>query len=178
MVYPLIPRIRGAVMGSPRSGAGNDNSEGGALMTDEARLEANKELVRRMNLAWSQPDTSVLDEIYHEDYEEKSSGLEFLGLPALKEFHRKIHAACPGYTETTELLVAEGDRVAVKFISRGTITAGKYWVPPRGQSFEHSNTGIYEIEDGKLKRHTPDIDFYGLLTSLGAIEPYKGEIFE
>lgn len=147
-------------------------------MTDEEQLEANKNLVRRMNEAWSHADTDALDHIYHEDYEESTSGLEFVGLTALKDYHRNIHRACPDYTETTEILVAEGDRVAVKFISRGTITHGKFWVDPEGQSFEHSNTGIYEIEDGKLRRHIPDIDFYGLLTDLGAIEPYKGDVFE
>jgi predicted ester cyclase len=178
VVYLLIPRFPAHAEGSPAKVALNDNSEGGGAMSDEAQLEANKELVRRMNIAWSQPDASLLDEIYHEDYEEKSSGLEFVGLPALKEFHRNIHAACPGYTETTEMLVAEGNRVAVRFIARGTISVGKYWVPAKGQAFEHSNTGIYEIEDGKLRRFAPDIDFYGLLTSLGAIEEYQGEIFE
>lgn len=147
-------------------------------MSDQETLEANKDLVRRMNKAWSQPDTDALDEIYHEDYEEISSGLKFRGRGPLKEFHSQIHAAVPDYTETTDILVAEGDRVAVRFISRGTITGGKYFVQPDGQSFEYSNTGIYTVRDGRLQQFIPDIDLYGLLVGLGVIPDLGESIFD
>lgn len=79
--------------------------------------------------------------------------------------HRK---SFPDWHEHIEDIIAEGDKVAIRFTSRGTHKEEFQGIPPTGKQVTVSEVAIYRIADWKIVEKWGFPDIVGLLRQLGA----------
>jgi len=80
------------------------------------------------------------------------------------------------YTETHACIIAEGDKVCVRFINTGTQTGKYQGLAPTGKKFKTTSVEIYRIVNDKVVEGRTVLDWFthlDFLKQLGVIE-YKG----
>ena len=76
-------------------------------------------------------------------------------------------AAFPDLAVNVDLMVAEGDLVAVRWTARGTNTGTGNGIPATGRKVEVSGTAIFRFVDGKIAEEWTSANTLGLLRQLG-----------
>ena len=104
------------------------------------RLEENKALVRRGIEALNRRDLSVLDEFMASDYIDHTNQL--CGREDVKRLYMRTFEDYPDFRRTIEDIIAEGDRVWVRFKITGTSLDG--------EKIELASVNIFRIVDGKV----------------------------
>ncbi len=106
-------------------------------------IEENKALVRRVAEAWVTLDLETFEDQRAEDI--KWHGFDQLrdSREAVKEYYLAQFDLYTDRHYTVEDLIAEGDKVAVKFLYRSTDISGKQEVA--------TGVNIYRISDGKIQ---------------------------
>ena len=104
------------------------------------RLEENKVLVRKGIEAMNRQDLSVLDDFMATDYVDHTNQLR--GREDVKQFYAGAFKDIPDLHRTIEDIIAEGDKVWVRFKITGTTLAGK--------KVELASVNIFRIVDGKV----------------------------
>jgi predicted ester cyclase len=143
-------------------------------------LEQNKEVVRRvLEEFWHQGNERVLDELFAQDYVNHDlSNPEVRGLEQYKEWARGIRAlwsaGIPDWRVTIEDLVAEGDRVAKRWVLRGTHTGEMLGAAPTGRRVEMRAMTLYRISGGKVREIHWNYALFGVLQQVGAIAAPAG----
>jgi steroid delta-isomerase-like uncharacterized protein len=77
-------------------------------------------------------------------------------------------------TFTVEDIVAEGDRVVVRWTNSGRHVGDFLGMPPTGHSYAIAGIDIYRIEDGQLAEHWHVIDQLAMLQQLGLVPAATG----
>ena len=85
-----------------------------------------------------------------------------------------FRAALPDIYHTVEEVIAEGDRVAVRWSGGGTQTGPLMGLPPSGKHATTTGMSIYRFADGRIVESHHCFDFLGFLQQLGAI-PSPGQ---
>ena len=75
------------------------------------------------------------------------------------------------YRDTVDDLVAEGDKVVVRWTFRGTHPGEFQGVPPTGKQVTIIGISIFRIVGNKVVEDWTIIDLLGLLQQLGVIPP-------
>jgi len=75
---------------------------------------------------------------------------------------------------TLELLIAEGDKVAVLWTTRGTHVGDFNGLPPTGKSYTIQGIDIFQFRDGRMAEHWDVVDMYGFLIQLGVVPAPSG----
>jgi steroid delta-isomerase-like uncharacterized protein len=75
----------------------------------------------------------------------------------------------PDIQWTLEEMVAEGDKVAARFIMRGTHHGMFFGVPPTGKKIEVQAMNMYRLSNGKFVEERGQPDMLGLLQQIGAV---------
>ncbi len=91
------------------------------------------------------------------------------GREGLKQLVMMVRSAFPDIHPTVEDAVAEGDRVAVRIVTRGTHQNAFLGIPPSGKAVEWGEMHIYRVVGGKIVEHWGEADQLGLLQQIGAI---------
>jgi len=84
-------------------------------------------------------------------------------------------SAFPDLVWTIEDMVAEGDKVACRFVGRGSHTGEAFptrslgSIPPSGTRVTVGEIAIYRVADGKVAECWAEVDTLGLMHQLGAI---------
>lgn len=122
-------------------------------------LESNKAIVRRAyEEGMSKGNLDVIKECFSPDYVcHFPEGKSLDGRPIFLEFLTLFLDAFPGMQFTVEAAVAEGDRVAVRWVGVGT-HGGAFrafdpqspGIPPTGRSVRFVANDIYRLADGKI----------------------------
>jgi steroid delta-isomerase-like uncharacterized protein len=122
--------------------------------------EANKALVRRFfNEAWNGGSVELLAELVASDYAIHSNlDTEVFGPDGLRAAITEQRTAFPDLETTIEDIVAEGDRVAVRAVDRGTFERPFMGMEPTGRRFAITWIDIFRIEDGKLAEAWLELD--------------------
>jgi predicted ester cyclase len=68
-----------------------------------------------------------------------------------------------------EDVIADGDRVAVRWTFHGTHTGAFLGIEPTGRRVTMSAIEINRVEDGKIAEHWVQLDQLGILQQLGAL---------
>jgi predicted ester cyclase len=129
-------------------------------------------VVRQFYRAMSTGDASLLDEILAEDWED-------IPLPPGTTLGREsfkthglgwIRTVFPDFTVTNEdvIVSADGSKVAVRSVSRGTHTGELLGIPPTGARVEFRAFDIHQLAGGVIIRTWHLEDFLGLIMQLGA----------
>lgn len=115
-------------------------------------LDANKAVVRRLfEEVFAAGDTAAVrdlvasDIIDHDPMPGQPAGVEGIEYVA-----STLHTAQPDLRFTVDDLVAEGDRVAIRWTLRGTSTGPMFGQPPSGRPVEQSAVVIFRIADGRI----------------------------
>ncbi len=135
----------------------------------------NKEVVRRTyDEVLNKRHLELLDELARPDYVEHDPlPGQREGLEGIRDrFSMLIQALDPQFT--IHDIIAEGDRVAVRWTNSGTHVGEFVGAPPTGRSFSIAGTDIYRMEDGKLAEHWHVVDMYGLMIQLGLLPTPAG----
>jgi len=134
---------------------------------EESLLAANKELVRRQTEeVWSKGNIAIIDEIHAPDFVGHFPFGESGGREELKQRVALHRAAFPDWTEQIEEFIAEGDRIVIRFTSRGTHRGEFRGISATGRSVRISEVAIYRIADGRIAEQWVFPDVGSLLAQL------------
>ncbi|PZR99692.1 MAG: ester cyclase [Candidatus Chloroheliales bacterium] len=140
--------------------------------------EENKQLAQRWyNEVWNSGNMASFDELIALDFTEHAvlpTGPIPPGREGLRPIITSFLTSFPDIHFTPEDMIAEGDKLVVRFISRGTDRGGFGGMPPTGKSATVPGIDIYRFANGKMVEHWGQVDFLGLLTQLGVI-PTPGQ---
>src|SRR5215472_8850471 len=101
------------------------------------------EIFNKRNLAYV--DASCAPNIIHHGLPGNPSGIE-----GTKQTAGMYLAAFPDLHFTFEDLLSEGDKVVVRWTSRGTQQGELMGIPPTGKQFSATGIEIYRFEGGKI----------------------------
>lgn len=132
--------------------------------------EENKALVRRIQEAFDSGDLGALDELIAADIASHDTPPGAPGgLEGAKAAHRMVLSWFPDYRVEIDELLAEGDRVVMRFTVSGTHGGEMMGFPPTGKSFRVPGVSEYRIRDGKAVEHWGLHDNFGVFAQLGLI---------
>jgi predicted ester cyclase len=103
-------------------------------------LEKNKAIVRKGIEAMNRRDLSMLDEFMAPDYVDHTNQLR--GREDVKQFYTGAFRDFPDFRRTIEDIIAEGDKLWVRFKITGTARTGK--------KIELESVNIFRIANGKV----------------------------
>jgi predicted ester cyclase len=129
------------------------------LTAAATRIEQNKALVMRYaEEVWNKGDMAVADEIVASNYTRYNVGGTpkgtIRGREALKQYIMTVRTAFPDWHVTARDVIAQGDKVVVRWALRGTfkgewkVPAGV--IPPNGEKCAFEDLMIYHIAGGKV----------------------------
>jgi predicted ester cyclase len=140
------------------------------LMTHEIAA-ANKELVRRFykevygNWNMALADDLIAPQFTSHDWPEDGP----TGPKAFRDYYSAIRSALPDARYEVDDLIAEGDRVVVRWRLLGTHKGAFRGIAPTGQPITLKGIAIYRTEHGKLMERWVVSDLYGALAESGAL---------
>lgn len=95
------------------------------------------------------------------------------GLPSgrdgLKAQLGLFYTAFPDIYGTIDELIAEGDRVVIRWHGGGTNTGALFGMPPTGRAMTLTGIAILRVEAGMLAEHWANSDDLGMMQQLGII---------
>ena len=138
-------------------------------MTDKIAT-ANKELVRRFyKEVYGDWNMALVDEVVsprftsHDWPEDGSTGPQ-----AFRDYYAAIRLVVPDAHYEVDDLIAEGDRVVVRWRLLGTHQAEFQGIAPTGRAIALKGIAIYRMDDGKLMERWVVSDLHGVLQQIGA----------
>lgn len=122
------------------------------MVDTREQLEANKALVRRTYEEWWNANGNVasVDEIVSPDFILHVGEGKTLDIETLKEEIRAFQSGLGGLHEVVEDMIAEGDKVVVRYTLYATHTGEFRGVKPTGKEVKVSGIEIFRIEAGKI----------------------------
>lgn len=134
--------------------------------------ERNREVVRRYQEASNRNDLAALDELVAADLisHNAAPGLP-PGLEGGKMAHRATLAAFPDLHYHIEDLIAEGDRVVMRFRLHCTHRGEFLGLAPTGKEVSLDGISIFRLADGKIVEHWAVQDGLSLMVQLGLFRP-------
>jgi steroid delta-isomerase-like uncharacterized protein len=135
--------------------------------------EENKAVVRRemAELFNHTGNLDAVEEVIAPNYvsHEPTSG-ETRGIEGARQFAATFREAFPDLQNTIEDMVAEGDKVVVRFRARGTHQGEtEAFGPPTGKSMEITGITIKRVSEGKIVEAWTNFDAMGMMQQLGLV---------
>lgn len=134
-------------------------------------IETNKAVVMRWQKMWyPQTDLGDLEEFIAADFVSHSMppGISS-DIAGIRQWVGIFHKAFPDAEGGVDQVVAEGDKVAVRFIGTGTHQGDLFGIPPTGKPIRTTGINIFRLEAGKIVEHWNNADDLGVLQQLGVI---------
>jgi steroid delta-isomerase-like uncharacterized protein len=115
-------------------------------------LESNKQLVRRwVEEMCGQGRLEVADEIFSPDVVDHNPiAGQALGVAGQKQVLEELWVSFPDFHTRIEDLVAEGDRVVLRWSGQGTHQGSFAGITPTGRGVTYSGIDIVRIADNKI----------------------------
>jgi steroid delta-isomerase-like uncharacterized protein len=137
----------------------------------------NKSLARRaMDELWTKGNLAAVDQLYSENcvFHDLGNPEDIRGRDGIKQFARAYRTACPDLQCTIEEVVAEGDKVALRWVSRGTHKGDLMGIGPTGKKVTFRGIQMQRISNGKIEEEWAGFNTLGALQEIGAV-PRLGE---
>ncbi len=138
-------------------------------MSDNNTLETNKALIRRnFEVIWSQCNLEAADEILAPEYIGHIAALPDAvhGVEAFKQVVMLFHLAAPDIRFDIQDQLAEGNKVATRWIGRGTHKGELMGIAPSGQRLSVTGMSFHRIENGRIQESWDDWDALSMLQSM------------
>ena len=136
-------------------------------------VEQNKAIARRWGEeVWGKGSLDAIDELLAADiiFNYPPPGVA-PNREAYKQTVTMFQVALPDIQYTVEDMVAEGDRVAVRWTGRGTHKGEFMGIPPTGKPVTITGISILRIAGGKIVEEWTEDDILGVLQQLGVFPP-------
>lgn len=134
-------------------------------------LEANKNVVRRMiEEDLNTGDPAITDILFATDFVDHTNppGMQH-GWEGHKAILSLFRAAFPDVKWTITEMIAEGDKVMVGLIWRGTHLGDFFGIPATGKFVEVRGTHVLRVSNGRIAEHWGNDDDLGLMRQLGIV---------
>ena len=135
--------------------------------------EENKTIARRWNEeVWGKGNLAVIDELFAANFvfNYPAPG----AAPNLEGYKQTVTSLCVPFADihsTTEDMVAEGDKVAVRWTWRGIHKGEFMGVAPTGKQVAITGISIFRIVGGKIVEEWGEMDNMGMREQLGVLPP-------
>jgi len=133
--------------------------------------QANKDLVRSHFEAINERDREAVAEVHADDVVVHGGGRELQGIEAVLQSWWAQLEAVPDLTDTIDMLLAEDDRVAVRYTTAGTHEGEFLGIEPTGETVEVTSMAVVRVENGKIAEWWNHANRYELFQQLGVIDP-------
>ena len=138
-----------------------------------ASLEQNKALMRNyIEEAWNKGNLDFIDKNFSSDFVSHGT---FPGQPtnrdSVKSVISTVRNAIPDLHITIEDMLAEGDKVASRWVTKGTHKGDLMGAKPTGNKITVSETVVVRVKDGKVVEGWANRDDLGFLQQIGLIPP-------
>lgn len=124
---------------------------GCAAKTEPAERQAPRAVVEAVFAAFNRHDADAMAALYAPDAvltsSDRCAPLE--GRDAVRRIHSELFAAAPDIKDDLKEIIAEGDRVAVRFVSSSAVP---------GAAFEIEIADFFEVKNGLIVRDTTIFD--------------------
>jgi len=91
------------------------------------------------------------------------------GKAGVSAFYAAFAKALPDVELTAEDVIADGDKVAVRYRIRGTHSDELMGVPATGKRVDVEGQSFFRFEDGRVAERWQSLDAVTLLTQIGAL---------
>ena len=135
-------------------------------------IEANKAIARRWaEEVWGKADVSVAEQLAHPDITVDYPLLPETvhGSEAFKQVLAMVKGAIPDVHGSVDELIAEGDKVVIRWTVGGTQRGAFGAIPPTGRSVSWTGISICRLVDGKVIEDRGEEDALGLMQQLGVV---------
>jgi predicted ester cyclase len=130
-----------------------------------ADTTANKAVVERWLDLWNTRDLAIADEVLATDFVSHiPPNPDVTDLESYKKEVVKTGTGVPDFHAEIHDIVAEGDKVAGRFTTAGTMQ-------PAGVPYTNTWIVIFRFADGKIVEEWWELDMLGVMQQLGAIPP-------
>ena len=133
--------------------------------------EENKSISRRVQEeAFNQGNLAVIDELVAADYVDHDLPPGFPeGQEGFKQLVAMYRAAFPDVQMTIEDVIADGDKVALRWTATGTHQGELMGIPPTNKQVTVTGMDINRLAGGKIAEHWGNFDQMGMMQQLGVI---------
>lgn len=134
--------------------------------------EQNKSIIRRwVEGGWNQGNMALVDELFASDHMVHDPMTPDFpgGHAAFKQFVTNLRTGFPDIHVTVEDMVAEGDKVAWRWVITGTHTATLMGIPPTGKSVRITGIVLSRFANGKWAEDYVNWDTLGMMQQIGVV---------
>lgn len=128
-------------------------------------LDSNKDLVRKWIEAWEKNDMDSIGKLFAPDYTVNGN---LIGIEGVKGGVQFLHSVLADISAQAEDLIAEGDKVVLRWSVRGTHKGELMGIPATGKAIELKGTNIYEIRGGVIAANHEQTNMLEVIQSLKA----------
>jgi predicted ester cyclase len=130
--------------------------------------EQNKAIVQQLIAAMNKGSTAEYTQLYCPNCILRGLGSRDISGPeSLKEFNLFMHSAFPDIQYTLEEIVAEGDRVAWRFLAQGTHSGQSKGIRPTGKKVTVNGIVMNKFADGRVSEHWLLLDGLDMFRQIG-----------
>ena len=133
--------------------------------------EETKDVVRRFWGVWEEGNIGLVDELVAPDYVNHSPGIpdQPEGPEGIKAVVSMFRGGMPDLRVVIDDMIAEGDKVAVRYTLEGTHEGELFGVPPTGRRISIESVTIERVSGGKIREHWRVTDTLDMMQQLGAM---------
>jgi len=135
-------------------------------MSTETQDENKRHVEKLFDDCFSRGELSLLEELVSPDYVNAQGER---GPAGFRGITVGLRTAFPDIHYTLDDLVAESDKVAVRWHWSGTHRGQFRTFPPTGKAVTNAGSGIFRFKDGKIVAAAIDTDRLGFLQQIGVI---------
>jgi steroid delta-isomerase-like uncharacterized protein len=111
-------------------------------------LEENRSLIHKWLDAWIHNDVVQIENLFAQDY---SVNDRWIGVEGVKQSVQFLHTVFSDISAESNEIVAEGDKVVLRWTVRGKQQGEFMGIPPTGKILELQGINIYHITDSKIR---------------------------
>lgn len=135
-------------------------------------LDSNKNVAKKAIELWNTGNFKAMDDIYSPNcvfhqHHHPQSHQDIKGTAAWKKFLLEFRDAFPDYQDTLEDVIAEGNKVVIRFTSRGTHLGPLMGIEPTHKKLVWTGIVIYRLENSKIVESWVNWDMHGMLEQMG-----------
>ena len=129
----------------------------------------NKQIVRQLfEEGFNRDRLALVDELIAEEYVDAAGER---GPGAFKQVITRLRSAFPDIHYTIEDILAEDDRVALRWHWSGTHSGPFRGIAPTERAIVNSGSAIFKLREGRVIAAALDTDRLGFLQSIGVVAP-------
>jgi predicted ester cyclase len=131
-------------------------------------LEENKAIILSLYEADNKKDLSILDKVMSPDFYDPSFNLR--GVEEYKQFELAFFKGFPDWIENVEDIIAEGDKVWVRFTATGTHKGEWLGLAPTGKKVTTKAVQMWRLVNGKVIAKNSIMEWGDAFIKLGVMK--------